>query len=143
AALRIEALLSRNSPGDAEAAERALAFAGDGERTIFPWNICFEVTRARVAVRLGRSDSDALLRTALDAVEERAHEIPFDADRAYAQSELACRAAGNGKLGTRAALQAAYYRGLRRAAAAEGRSNISVPIFATSRIGEPIGKGIV
>ena len=143
AAIRIEALLSRDSPGDAEAAERTLALAGAGGHTIFPWNICFEVTRARVAARLGSSDSEPLLRSALDAVEERAHEIPFDADRAYAQIELACRAAYNEKLGTRAALQAAHYRGLRRAAAAEGRSSIPVPVFATSRIGEPIGKGIV
>ena len=143
AALRIEALLSRNSPGDTEAAERVLAHAGDGGQTIFPWNTCFEVTRARVAARLRSSDSEPLLRGALDAVEERAHEIPFDADRAYAQIELACRDAGNEKLGRRAALQAAYYRGLRRAAAAESRSTISVPAFATSGIGEPIGKGIL
>ncbi len=143
AALRIEALLSRDSSGDAEDAEVALALAGDGGHTIYPWNICFEVTRARVAARLGSGDSEPLLRSALDAVEERAHDIPFDADRAYAQIELACRAAYNEKLGTRAALQAGHYRGLRRAAAAEGRSTLSAPVFATSRIGEPIGKGIV
>ena len=136
AALRVEAFLSRDAPGDPENAEKALASAGDGERTVFPWNVCFEITRARVGARLGRSDSKIQLRNALDAAEERAHEIPFDADRAYAQIEFACRAAGNEALERRAAVQHAHYAGLRRAATREGRSTISMPIFVNSRNNE-------
>jgi DNA-binding SARP family transcriptional activator len=140
ASVRIEAFLSRDAPGDAEHAEEACASAGDGEHMIFPWNICSGITRARVAARLGRGDADILLRNALDAVEERAHEIPFDADRAYAQVELASRAAGNEKFEARAVLQGAYYRRLRRTAAGEGRSTISLPVFTNTRIAQPIGR---
>ena len=127
AALRIEAFLSRDDPGDTENAREALALAADGTHTIFPWNIPFEVTRSRVVARLGRSDTALLLRSALDAAEERAHEMPFDADRSYAQIELACRAAGDHALETRAHLQGAHYRRVRRESIGEGRWSISMP----------------
>lgn len=123
AALRAEALLSRDTPGDPQEAEAILTSSGDGGHTVFPWNICVEVTRARLGARLGWSDSEILLRNALDAAEERAHEILFDADRAYAQIELACRDAGNEMLETRAALQRAHYTNLLRRAGGEGRSS--------------------
>ncbi|MGB8521140.1 MAG: AAA family ATPase [Candidatus Tumulicola sp.] len=130
--LRAEALLSRDGPGDSENAERALACSGAGENALFPWNLCVEITRARVSARLGRSDSEFLLRNALDAAEERAHEVPFDADRAYAQIELACRIAGNDVLEARAALQRAHYRRVRRAAVGDGNPTISLPNFPSS-----------
>ena len=138
AAVRIEALLSRDAPGDAENADKALAVAGDSGPTPFPWNVPFEVTQARVAARLGWKTAESFLRNALDAVEERAHEIPFDADRAYGQVELACRTAGNEALGARAALQGAHYRKLRRSASREGTLAISTSPFASSPIREAL-----
>ncbi|MFZ1019334.1 MAG: AAA family ATPase [Candidatus Cybelea sp.] len=138
AAVRIEALLSRDAPGDAESAEKAFAAAGGGGPTLFPWNVPFEVTQARVAARFGWKNAESLLRNALDAIEERAHEAPFDADRAYGQIELACRAAGNEALGARAALQGAHYRKLRRSAGGEGALAISTTFLANSRIREAL-----
>ena len=135
-ALRVEALLSRDAPGDAEDAGAALASMGDRGVTVFPWNIGPEITRACVAARLGLRDADLLLRRAMDAAEERAHEIPFDADRAYAQLEIACRRSGNGSLEARAALRREYYERLRRAAAAETAVSISVPILPNWRSSE-------
>ena len=135
AAVRIEALLSRDAPGDAESAEKAFAVAGGGGPTLFPWNVPFEVTQARVAARFGWKNAESLLRNALDAIEERANEAPFDADRAYGQIELACRAAGNEALAARAALQGAHYRKLRRSAGREAALAISTTFLANSRSG--------
>ena len=115
AALRIDALLSRNAPGDAEYAERTLQAAGELSHLIFPWNICAEITYARTAVGSKRSNAARLLRKALDAAEERAHRLPFDADRAFAQIAVACRAAGNDAMATRATLRYSHYRKLRGA----------------------------
>ncbi len=137
AALRIEALLSRDGAGDAEAAAAALASTLGSAQPAFPWNVPLEVTRARVAARLGSGDVEPLLRCALDAAEERAHEVPFDADRAYAQIELACRAAGNAALETRAAQQKHHYGAIRLAAGETGPI-LSIPLLANSRSNAPI-----
>ena len=134
AAVRVEALLSRGAPDDMEDAVATFGAIDDRSQTIFPWNIDVAITRARVAARRAGIGSTDSLRDALNAAEERAHEIPFDADRAYAQVELACRDAGNDRLATRAALQRAHYAGLRRSAAGGVRPTISVPIFPNARV---------
>ncbi len=114
-ALRVEALLSRDAPGDAANAAAALTAADDLGDTIFPWNVRPEVTYAQIAVARGGGAPERALRKALDATEGRAHRIPFDADLAFARIELACRAAGNDVMTARAALRRAYYEMLRRA----------------------------
>ncbi len=123
AALRIDALLSRNAPGDTEYAEGTLQAAGELSHLIFPWNICAEITYARTAVGSKRSNAARLLRKALDAAEERAHRLPFDADRAFAQIAVACRAAGNDAMATRATLRYSHYRKLRGAPSDNGEAS--------------------
>ncbi len=134
-ALRVEALLARDAPGDAEDASKILESMGDESLTHFPWNVSPEITRACVSARLQPGDA-IVLRKAMDAAEERAHEMPFDADRAYAQLAVACRRSGNGSLEARADLRQEYYARLRDGAAGERTVATWLPVLPYSRSSE-------
>jgi hypothetical protein len=129
-ALRVAAFLARDDPGDARSAADCVASFGEDPATIFPWNVPIDVTQAVVAARVERDAVELSLRGALDATEERAHEVPFDVDRAYAQIESACRSIGSDVLSARASERRAFYENARRAAV--GGAAISMPIIAKS-----------
>jgi DNA-binding SARP family transcriptional activator/predicted ATPase len=116
--LRIDVLLQRNSPGDSEAAhELAASLVPTPSPGTVAWSDCVELARARYSARMRRPDTPALLRRALNAVEENAHRAPLDTDRAFARLAEACSEADEQELTNRASARSAYYRSLRCIAA--------------------------
>ncbi len=125
-ALRIEALLSRltnpamlQTPREPSRPPRTASprsFPGTfplkcpGLALLRDWSIAIQICSCEalwMRPRSGRTEIHRLTRIVL-----------------YAQIELACRAAGNEVLDTRAALQGAHYRRIRRASLGEGRSDL-------------------
>lgn len=117
--LRIDALLGRNGLGDAKAAQalgsalrdHALAQCNPG------WSDCPELSRARIAARLGDPSASERLTLALDAVEKNARRTPLEADRAFAKLSAAAAEAGAQTIATRARARSEHYRARRIAAA--------------------------
>ncbi|GAC1498737.1 MAG: hypothetical protein NVS1B2_21940 [Vulcanimicrobiaceae bacterium] len=119
AMLRVDALLGRDAPGD-RAAARALCATLRPERSgqsVIGMSRCVELTRALVAATFGDTDARALLRIALDAVEENAHRTPLESDRAFASVAYAARRIDDVEIAARAWTRHLLLRARRRSAA--------------------------
>jgi DNA-binding SARP family transcriptional activator len=117
--LQIDAFLGRDAPGDSDRAGelgRSLtnSTVPDG---IIGWSDCTALVRARLEARLRKESPRAVLRSALDALEENAQRIPLDCDAAFARLARAADEAGETAIRERALTRSIHYRGLRTAAA--------------------------
>jgi hypothetical protein len=117
--LDIDGLLGRNASGDANlAAALATSLPTQTEpEGIFGWSNCAALVQARMAVRQRRHNAHELLRAALDTLEENAHRMPLDADRAFAHLADAAEEHEATAIRERARARRDYYGALRIAAA--------------------------
>lgn len=114
--LRIDILLQRNLTGDSEAAHDLTADLSESQG-ILGWGDCIDLIRARAAARLRLPVANALLRRALNTVEENAHRAPLESDRAFAHLAEAASEIGAVTVADQARARAKYYRSRRLAAA--------------------------
>jgi hypothetical protein len=85
--------------------------------------VCPELVRAKLAVLNMAEDARGKLRVALDALEERAHQMPLDCDRAFARLADAANLCGERGIAERAAGRGAHFYALRIRKAAAQLSN--------------------
>ncbi len=118
--LRIDALLGRSLPRDAAMAselqselDRLPGFApapyGRGD--------CPALSRARLAVSAQSGNAHRLLLDALDTLEERARQVPLDADRLFAKLASTAKIAGAFSIADRSEARRAHYYARRVGAA--------------------------
>jgi len=117
--LRIDTLLQRCVAADAETLHRLVVSLGEPSSVqgLLGWSDCVELARARHAVRVREADAQALLRRALNTVEENANRAPLDVDRAFTNLAQAASEIGDSIVANRAVARAAHYRAMRMAAA--------------------------
>lgn len=83
---------------------------------------CKALIEARLAARILRPNYRSALRTALDALEDRANAMPLDCDRAFRQLGAAATECGETAIAIRANARSDHYYALRMAAAAVHKS---------------------
>jgi len=123
--LEIEALLARRKNGDLQRAEERLRSLPErAPLTTFVMVVeSPKVLHAMFSALNGVSDRGPALRRALDALEDSAHRIPLDCDRAFARLADVAGACAEDGIASRAAARSAFYRA-RRAAAAAACGNV-------------------
>ncbi|MDQ6824868.1 MAG: AAA family ATPase [Candidatus Eremiobacteraeota bacterium] len=119
ALLRIDALLQRNSPGDSQTAYDLTTSLGESTfaQGSFVWGDCVELARARAAARLRMPVASTMLRRALNTVEENAHRVFLESDRAFARLAEAAAEVGEAAVADQARARYKHYRSRRLAAA--------------------------
>jgi hypothetical protein len=117
--LRIDVLLRRNLPGDGEAAHELVATLGatSSPQDTAGFSDCVELARARDAARARALNAHDLLHSALNTLEENAHQAPLETDRAFARLASAADEIGEAAVAARARERSRYYESRRRAAA--------------------------
>ena len=122
----IDGLLGRAAPGDIDEAATAAArlvpilFVPN----LIGWSRCDELSRARVAAAMHRTDARPLLDRAFETVEKNAERTPLDADLAFERLALAAATSGYKAMKSKAQARCDYYREKRRVAALEFSSRV-------------------
>jgi hypothetical protein len=117
--LRIDTLLHRNDDGDSNAVHQAALSLSEVSTPpgLLGWSDCVELALARDAARTRAPNAGALLRRALNILEENAHRAPLDTDRAFTNLAEAASEIDDVILVNRARARSKHYRSMRMTAA--------------------------